>query len=65
MKILTFFCSLFENDSPPDLNPSTGAQLIPGTLLDVTGHCAGESFNELDDFGPGVVDISDSGGLFD
>jgi hypothetical protein len=50
MKILTFFCSLFENDSPPDLNPSTGAQLIPGTLLDITGHCVDYS-SEVNDYG--------------
>ncbi len=49
MKILTFFCSLFEQDSPPDLNPSTGAQLMPGTLLDVSGHLVGCS-SEIDDF---------------
>ena len=65
MKILTFFGSLFERDSTPNLNPSTGAELIPGTLLDVTGHCVGESFSGLDDFSPGVVDISDSSNLFD
>lgn len=65
MKILTFFNSLFEPDSAPNLNPSTGAELIPGTLLDVTGHCVGESFSGLDDFSPGVFDISDSSSLFD
>ena len=65
MKFLTFFCSMFEHDSPTYLNPSNGAQLIPGTLLDVTGHCVGESFSGLDDFCPGVVDFSDSGSLFD
>ncbi len=65
MKFLTFFCSIFEHDSPTDLNPSTGAQLIPGTLLDVTGHCVGESLSGLDDFSPGVCAIGDSSGFFD
>ncbi len=52
MKILTFFNSLFEQEHATEFNPETGVELLPGTLLDVTGHLVGES--DLNEIGPGV-----------
>lgn len=59
LKFLTFFSELFEPANPPAFNPNTGAELLPDTLLDVTGHTVGEP--DLNQVGPGV--IGDFGGL--
>lgn len=52
LKILNFFSELFEPANPPTFNPNTGAELLPDTLLDVTGHTIGEP--DLNQLGPGV-----------
>lgn len=61
LKILTFINELFEPVKTPDFNPDTGAELLPGTLLDVTGCQVGQTNNKL--FNSFMTDTSSSGWL--
>lgn len=54
LKMLSFFSELFEPAGTAEFNPETGAELLPGTLLDVNGHEVGrtdDSFDSIMQFG--------------